>query len=281
MSIKSNTPLVSVIIAAYNEEKYILECIDSIINQTYKNIEIIVINDGSTDNTLHLLRSYNDNRLEIFTHENRGRVFSRNRALHLAKGKYVILQDADDWSNEFRIEEMIAVAEKIKSNPVVGSNYYIFSDKKKELRYVSLRKNNNAIRQKMSRPILANSILPGGILVTTEQIKKLGGWRGKFKIAAEDGDLLDRLFEDGSHFFNIQKPLYYYRMNTGSVTNNYSKTLPYQIFKRYCKKQRRQNKSEPKDIEEYFEELNASLIKKISYNVEFFLFWILFNFLYK
>ena len=54
-------PLVSVLIAAYNEEENILECIDSIINQTYNNIEVIVVDDGSTDNTLHLLESYNDN----------------------------------------------------------------------------------------------------------------------------------------------------------------------------------------------------------------------------
>ena len=225
--------------------------------------------------------TFSDDRLKIFTQSNKGRVFSRNRALSVALGKYVILQDADDWSNEARIEEMVAVAEKITSNPVVGSNYYIFSDNKKDLRYVTLRKDNNAIRRKMSRPILANSMLPGCILVTTEQIKKLGGWRSKFKLAAEDGDLLDRLFEDGSYFCNIQKPLYYYRMNTGSITNNYRTTLPYQLFKRYCKKQRRQNKPEPKDIKEYFEELDDSVIKKVSYNIEFVLFWLLFNFLYK
>ena len=98
MSIKFNAQLVSVIVAAYNEEKYILECIDSIINQTYKNIEIIVIDDGSTDNTLHLLKSYNDNRLEIVTHKNRGRVFSRNRALHLA---------IEDNAIEFDDEELM------------------------------------------------------------------------------------------------------------------------------------------------------------------------------
>lgn len=89
--------LISVIVNAYNEEKHIKKCIDSIINQNYKNIEIIVVNDGSTDNTLNILNSYNEPRLKIISHENKGLSLSRNDGIDNAKGKYIYFLDADDF----------------------------------------------------------------------------------------------------------------------------------------------------------------------------------------
>jgi len=96
--------LISIIINAYNEEKHIKKCIDSVIRQTYKNLEIVVINDGSTDNTLSILNSYDDSRLKIITHENKGLSLSRNDGIDNSNGKYVYFLDADDFIEQDNIE---------------------------------------------------------------------------------------------------------------------------------------------------------------------------------
>jgi len=266
-----NDPLVSVLIAAYNEEKYILECIDSIINQTYNNIEIIVIDDGSTDKTLDILESYNDNRLKIFTHENRGRVFSRNRALSLASGKYVILQDADDWSDKRRIESQVNTAEELNGNPVVGCNYVIVKNNTQMIKCYP--EEDIDIRKRMSRLFFSQAFLPASILLLRSHLIALKGWREKFDVACEDGDLLDRIYEDDSSvFYNIQHALYYYRINEGSVTNKVDLTIPYQVFKRDCKLRRRSQMNEFDDIQDYLMFVSKNILRRLLYKLSYFSF---------
>ncbi len=91
--------LISVIIPVYNSEKYLCRCLDSVIEQSLKNIEIICINDGSTDNSLHLLQKYSkqDDRVKIYNQENQGAGAARNKGLKLATGKYVVFADPDDF----------------------------------------------------------------------------------------------------------------------------------------------------------------------------------------
>ena len=91
--------LISVIIPVYNSEKYLCRCLDSVIEQSLKDIEIICINDGSTDNSLHLLQKYSkqDDRLKIYNQENQGAGAARNKGLKLATGKYVVFADPDDF----------------------------------------------------------------------------------------------------------------------------------------------------------------------------------------
>jgi glycosyltransferase involved in cell wall biosynthesis len=103
-----SNPLVSVIIPAYNVEAYIQECLDSISNQTYKNIEILVCNDGSTDNTLEILKNYRDGRIRIYNVvKNRGVSAARNILLKQAQGQYIVYQDSDDISYLNRIEVLV------------------------------------------------------------------------------------------------------------------------------------------------------------------------------
>ena len=91
--------LISVIIPVHNVEKYLPRCLDSVINQTYKDIEIICINDGSTDNSLKVLNEYaqNDNRIKIINREHSGPSASRNAGIKVSKGEYIIFVDSDDW----------------------------------------------------------------------------------------------------------------------------------------------------------------------------------------
>ena len=89
---------VSIIIPAYNCEKYIFECLESVINQTYSNLEIIIIDDGSTDNTSEICQRFEkiDNRIIYTWQENSGVSKARNKGIDLAKGKYIVFIDADD-----------------------------------------------------------------------------------------------------------------------------------------------------------------------------------------
>lgn len=102
-------PLVSIIIPIYNTEKYIYECLDSLINQSYSHIEIIVVDDGSTDNSLCVLKelSAKDSRLKVFSQPNQGVSAARNLALSKAIGTYVMFVDADDWIDPHTIEECL------------------------------------------------------------------------------------------------------------------------------------------------------------------------------
>lgn len=93
----SDTPLISVIIPVYNGETYIVECIESILNQSYRNVEIIVIDDGSTDNTVKLVHRFNDSRIRVLSQANGGPSRARNLGLENASGEYVTFVDADDY----------------------------------------------------------------------------------------------------------------------------------------------------------------------------------------
>lgn len=103
-----NLPLVSVVMSVYNAEKYLKEAIDSILNQTYKNFEFIIINDGSNDKSLQIIEQYLDKRIVLINNDkNLKLVASLNKGLDLAKGKYIARMDADDISLPKRLEKQV------------------------------------------------------------------------------------------------------------------------------------------------------------------------------
>ena len=121
-----NEPLISIIIPVYNVEKYIRKCLDSVLNQTYKNIEIIIINDGSTDNTYSICIEYkkSDSRIKLFTQENSGQGVARNLGLQHAQGTYIGFVDGDDYIDPDMYEIMINQAEKLSAELVICGLYY-------------------------------------------------------------------------------------------------------------------------------------------------------------
>lgn len=100
-------PLVSIIVPTYNVEKYIEECIDSILKQTYKNIEVLVIDDGSTDATAYLLKQYEEQVQVTINSLNHGQGAVRNQGIKEADGKYILFVDADDWIEPTTVETLI------------------------------------------------------------------------------------------------------------------------------------------------------------------------------
>lgn len=113
----NDNPLVSIIMTAYNSEKYIREAIDSIINQTYQNWELIIIEDRSVDSTLQVIKQFTDDRIRLFCNEkNLGTLYGMQRGMSLAQGEYIAILDSDDISLPGRIEKQAAF---LQSHPEV------------------------------------------------------------------------------------------------------------------------------------------------------------------
>lgn len=105
----TNLPLVSVIIPVYNVEKYLRQCLDSVVNQTYKNLEIVCVNDGSPDRSIDILEEYahRDNRLHVISIENQGLSGARNVGTAACNGEYLMYLDSDDWVDLDTVEKAI------------------------------------------------------------------------------------------------------------------------------------------------------------------------------
>lgn len=119
---------VSIIIPAYNVEKYIHRAIESSINQTYNNIEILIVDDGSTDNTWNIISSYckKDKRIIAEKQPNQGVSSARNKALSMATGDYVLFIDSDDWISDNCVERLINVNQE--NNKIINNNKLILCD---------------------------------------------------------------------------------------------------------------------------------------------------------
>lgn len=123
---------ISVVIPVYNVEKYIRECIESIINQTFKDIEIIVVNDGSKDNSIKIVEEYlSDKRIKIINKENGGASSARNIGMKIAKGEYIYFIDSDDFIEKDVLEVLYKNLESEKLD-IIFSNFSFYNDKTKK-----------------------------------------------------------------------------------------------------------------------------------------------------
>ena len=129
MSGEKYNPILSIIIPIYNAERFLNKCLDSVVSQTLKNWELILIDDGSTDKSLEIMSRFkkNDNRIEIKQIENAGVSTARNIGLSLARGKYIGFVDADDWISEEMFENMVRVAEN-ENLDIVQCSYAIVDE---------------------------------------------------------------------------------------------------------------------------------------------------------
>lgn len=115
-----NQPLISVIIPVYGVEKYISQCLESVINQTYNNLEIIVINDGTKDRSAEIAKEYaaKDSRIKVYDFKNGGLSVARNRGLEIATGEYISYLDSDDWLDTKMYETLLETAMKNEADMV-------------------------------------------------------------------------------------------------------------------------------------------------------------------
>lgn len=135
--------LISVVVASYNtQSEYLKEMIDSILNQTYKNLELIIVDDGSINPVKNVVKEYNDNRIKLITNDtNIGVTKSRNKALEAAKGEYIAIMDSDDISDRDRLKKQIEYLNNNKKVDLVSCQMKFISDDGRKNPYIKIPKN--------------------------------------------------------------------------------------------------------------------------------------------
>ncbi|MBO4675217.1 MAG: glycosyltransferase family 2 protein, partial [Elusimicrobiaceae bacterium] len=139
----SPTPLISVIISVYNTEKYLCKCVDSVLTQTYQNLEVILVDDGSTDSCGRICDEYvsKDSRVQVIHQQNAGLSAVRNAGIKAAKGEYFSFIDSDDWVDARFIETLWNLAEEHRAPVCVVGRYTVFPTQTRREKMLSNGKN--------------------------------------------------------------------------------------------------------------------------------------------
>jgi glycosyltransferase involved in cell wall biosynthesis len=199
-------PLVSVIMPAYNAEKYIQEAIDSILNQSHPNLELLIFDDGSSDSTRKIIDSYSDERIKkIFVDKNSGVVAARNHCIDLAQGQYIALMDADDIASQDRLTKQLALLE-VDGCDVCGSEHWNLNQLTGTLKPSKDRHTDADLRALLS---IYCTMCNSTVMVRAGLIK-----RYKYDAAipmAEDYYLWVQLAAAGCRFANLAERLVTYR----------------------------------------------------------------------
>ncbi|OGD83846.1 hypothetical protein A2572_02660 [Candidatus Collierbacteria bacterium RIFOXYD1_FULL_40_9] len=217
MKLNSTKPLVSVIIPVYNANGYLLQAVDSIQNQTYKNLEIIVIDDGSTDETPKILGTIakKDKRIKILTNKkNLNIASSLNRGIKLAKGKFIARMDADDIALPNRIEKQIKFLQTHPGVVILGGQCKTIDITDKVIGHKFFPVLDKDIKDAM---YFENPIQHPTVIFNTNLIPKNFTWYNTNLPPAEDYDLFFRLAQFGK-FHNLKSVVLKYRQYLGSST---------------------------------------------------------------
>ncbi len=220
------TPKVSVIMGVYNGEKYLSSAVESILNQTFKDFEFIIINDGSTDNTKKILESYSDPRIRLFNQTNIGLTKTLNRGLQKSRGEYIARQDADDISNCLRLERQLECLEKNPSLSLVGTHVGFIDGNNKRFSVWHPPEDHENIVTALKK---YNCFCHGSVVFKKVCVDKVGGYRDFFTYT-QDYDLWCRIVE-GYKTMNLPEVLYEFRKEAGTISRKkLSKQLEYHLL---------------------------------------------------
>ena len=212
---ESNLPLITVLMPVYNGVTYLNEAIESILNQTFQNFEFIIIDDGSTDDSVKIIKSYDDNRIRLVENRNNlGQSETLNKGLRLAKGKYIARMDQDDISMPERFKKQLDFMENNSDVDVCGSWVQLMG---KYNGIIELETQSEEI--KISLLTNQNLTHPAVMIRKSTLVKYELNYNPTFTIG-NDYDLWVRMF-DYCSFANLPEPLLKFRMHD----NQYSKIL--------------------------------------------------------
>ncbi|MBP1613151.1 MAG: putative glycosyltransferase [Bacteroidetes bacterium] len=220
MEEQSPRPLISIIIPVYNIEDYLRKCLISIIEQTYRNLEIIIINDGSTDNTPIICDEFatHDNRIKVIHQKNNGLSYSRNVGLDNAHGVYIGFVDGDDWIEKDMYETLYNLIIQYKADISICTHFSEFSDT------TEIDSNNDGIIQELNRDEAIICLLQD-TKIRNYLWEKLSKRELFNDIRFPTGKIFEDMAVQHKVFHNAQKvvlssiPKYHYRIRRGSVTN--------------------------------------------------------------
>lgn len=203
---------ISVIIPVFNAAKYISETLESVLNQTFKDFEIVCIDDGSTDNSLEIIEKYKlkDSRIKVISQKNSGVVIARNRAIEIAEGDYIFPLDSDDLIDRTLLEKEYAAIESGKGD-VITCRVQVFGRESQELFLPRPSKMNMS----------CDNCLVNAALFRKDLFIKSGGYDPDFSSGLEDYDLwLNLLFRHGARFYRIPEVLFFYRFKPSDESRN-------------------------------------------------------------
>ena len=202
---------------AYNCEKYISQAIDSILNQTYENFELLIADDCSTDNTKKIIDRYIDERIKrIHNDRNLGYLQASNKLFALCKGNYITFQDADDYSDLRRIKKLVFYLENNQQIQAVGSNII-----KTDLENNEIQKSNFALLDSHIKNDFKNyktAFIGSALMLRKELLDKIGFYNIWFDRIGSEDIYMYSLILDKHQVANLPDYLYYYRTNPQSVS---------------------------------------------------------------
>lgn len=221
-------PKVSIIILCYNQASYVGEAIESALNQTYSNIEIVCVNDGSSDNSSEVIQKYAErykNILFFDEKQNRGVCYSRNLAIKSCCGEYILPLDADDKIEPAYVEKALQVFEEKPEVGIVYCKADFFGIKNKIWNLQNYSKDE----------IIFQNLIFNSALFRKKDFEAVGGYKECMNIGCEDWDLWISLIKNGAGVHRIDEVLFHYRQIAENTRTNDAFLVRSKIFKEIFK----------------------------------------------
>jgi glycosyltransferase involved in cell wall biosynthesis len=230
MFLKDKTPLISVLMPVYNAGKYLRQAINGVLNQTFTDFELVIINDGSTDNSEEIIISYYDNRIVYLKQANQGVARTLNNGLKMCKGKYIRRHDADDISEPYMLENQINFLLQHPDISFVSTQCAFMSNRSKiAYKYrqpkTLIFEGKDYVFAKREHFNHYSPVVHGTVLGPTNIFKEFNGYRTEF-LTSEDNDLWLRIIEKYQFAVLNQCP-YYLRLSGGSATQMHKSSITY------------------------------------------------------
>ncbi len=206
-----NSPRISVIMPSLNDRKYIPMALDSILNQSYDDFELTIVDDGSTDGTIGHIKKRDDDRINLIVRDEKSGITSAlNRGIDESNGRFIARHDADDWSNLSRFKKQITILEENSKIALVGTGAYLvdIDGEKISRRRVPIKPDFNDL-------IYHNEFIHGSVMMRRKALESVNGYDVWFP-TTEDYDLWLRLANE-YEVRNIDEPLYYFRQHDESL----------------------------------------------------------------
>lgn len=247
---------ISVVVPVYNTEKYLDKCIKSILNQTFTDFELILVNDGSSDNSINILKKYRnmDSRVIIIDKNNGGSIKARRDGIKKSKSEYITFVDSDDWLEKNALEISYNELKKSNSDVAVFNMYKVIDKlgliKKENNRYYFDKKNlyvGDEVRKEIASAYLHGHPFPAGLcgkVYKTKYIRECGKYLERINFLGDDLYYNLEIFLKVKKVSMINIPLYYYR--AGGNTSKYMQYLFDDMVNGY--------KIQKEVIEEYYQD---------------------------